>query len=67
MERVDPTEGTRLVLSNAKGFHLEIWKPKADNKIHVWQTMYGEEDVYIMSMTRHDVADMIYQLETMLE
>lgn len=67
MREVDPTEGTRLVLTNENGFHLEIWKSKLDEKIHVWQTMYGGEDVYIMSMTRHDVADIIYQLETMLE
>lgn len=63
----DPTLGTRLVISNDKGFHLEIWKPDADTKAHIWQKMYGEEELYVMAITRDDIADMIYQLETMLE
>jgi len=63
----DYTKGTRLVLTNDKGFHLEIWKPDVQDKAHVWQKMYGEEDVYVMSITREDIADMIYTLETMLE
>lgn len=67
MKEADPTEGVRLVITNEKGFHLEFWKPQVDDKIHLWQTLYDEEDVYVMSFNRHDIANMIYQLESMLE
>ncbi len=60
-------EGARLILTNDKGFHIELYKPLEDDRIHVWQTLYDQEDVYVMAMTRHDIANMIYQLETMLE
>jgi hypothetical protein len=66
MQDYEP-KGTRLILTNEKGFHLEIWKAVEDDNIHVWQSLYGNEDVYVMSMTRHQVADIIYKLETMLE
>lgn len=66
-KETDYTKGTRLVITNEKGFHIEIWKPDVDDKAHVWQRMYGEEEIYVMTLSRQDIADMIYQLETMLE
>ena len=35
MKEVDPTEGVRVVITNEKGFHVEFWSTKVDDKIRM--------------------------------
>ena len=51
-----------LSLKNTEGFHLSFEQKEGDKNTRVYQHLYGEE-VFVMTMTRNQVADIIYALE----
>ena len=52
----------QLSMSNKNGFDLSFVKSDEDGVVRLYQEVFGET-IYIMSMCRHDVAKLIYQLE----
>jgi hypothetical protein len=58
-------EVTEISLSNNSGFKIIFEKQEGFDDIRVWQKLYGET-VFIMSVDRHDFADLLYKLEDLL-
>ena len=50
---------------NGSGFEIIFEKEDGVDDIRVWQLLYGES-VYVMSIDRHKLADLIYNLEDLL-
>jgi len=58
-------EVKELSLSNGSGFEIVFEKQEGFDDVRVWQKLYGET-VFIMSIDRHKLADLIYNLEDLL-
>jgi hypothetical protein len=58
-------EVKEISLSNNNGFEIIFEKQEGFDDIRVWQKLYGET-VFIMSVDRHDLADLLYNLEDLL-
>tara|TARA_B110000908_G_C10211185_1_gene430324 strand:+ start:209 stop:418 length:210 start_codon:yes stop_codon:yes gene_type:complete len=58
-------EVKEVSLSNGEGFELLIEKEEDREDVRVWQKIYGET-VFVMTIDRHSLADLIYALEDML-
>ena len=54
-----------LSLKNTDGFHISFEQKEDENGARVYHHLYGEE-VFIMSMTREDIGNVIYALEDFL-
>jgi|TARA_R110000744_G_scaffold968_2_gene3553 hypothetical protein len=54
-----------ISISNGSGFEIIFEKEDGVDDIRVWQLLYGES-VYVMSIDRHKLADLIYNLEDLL-
>lgn len=58
-------EVVEVSLSNSNGFEIIFEKQEGFDDIRVWQNLYGET-VFIMSVDRHKLADLLYNLEDLL-
>lgn len=54
-----------LSLKNTDGFHISFEQKEGEDKTRVYHHLYGEE-VFVMTMERDQVADVIYALEDFL-
>jgi hypothetical protein len=55
-----------LTMTNEEGFCLDFEQLEGMDEVRIFQRLYGET-VYVMTMDRHKVADLIYKLEDFLE
>jgi len=51
-----------LSLKNTEGFHISFEQKEGEDQTRVYHHLYGEE-VFVMTMTRNQVVDVIYALE----
>ena len=58
-------EVKELSLKNGEGFEIVFEKREDIDDVRVWQKLYGET-VFLMSIDRHALGDLIYALEDML-
>jgi len=58
-------EVKELSLKNGEGFEIVFEKNQDIEDVRVWQKLYGET-VFLMSIDRHALGDLIYALEDML-
>lgn len=58
-------EVKELSLKNGEGFEIVFEKKEDRDDVRVWQKLYGET-VFIMTIDRHSLGDLIYALEDML-
>ena len=58
-------EVKELSLKNGEGFEIVFEKSQDRDDVRVWQKLYGET-VFIMTIDRHSLGDLIYALEDML-
>lgn len=58
-------EVKELSLKNGEGFEIVFEKKEDIEDVRVWQKLYGET-VFLMSIDRHALGDLIYALEDML-
>jgi len=58
-------EVKELSLKNGEGFEIVFKKNQDIEDVRVWQKLYGET-VFLMSIDRHALGDLIYALEDML-
>lgn len=58
-------EVKEVSVSNSSGFEIVFEKQEGFDDIRVWQKLYGET-VFIMSIDRHEFADLLYNLEDLL-
>lgn len=56
----------RWLLCYGEGFEIVFEKSEGFEDVRVWQKLYGET-VFLMSLDRHALGDMIYALEDLLE
>jgi len=64
-EEYSDKEVKELSLKNGEGFEIVFEKKEDRDDIRVWQKLYGET-VFIMTIDRHSLGDLIYALEDML-
>ena len=54
-----------LSLKNTEGFHISFEQKENEQNTRVYHHLYGEE-IFLMTMTREQVSDIIYALEDFL-
>jgi len=54
-----------LTLKSTEGFHLSFEQKEGEDGLRLYQHLYGER-VYLMSIGRERIADIIYALEDFL-
>jgi hypothetical protein len=64
-EEFNNKEVKELSLKNGEGFEIVFEKEEDIDEVRVWQKLYGET-VFLMSIDRHALGDLIYALEDML-
>ena len=64
-EEFNNKEVKELSLKNGEGFEIVFEKEENRDEVRVWQKLYGET-VFLMSIDRHALGDLIYALEDML-
>ena len=64
-EEFNNKEVKELSLKNGEGFEIVFEKEEDRDEVRVWQKRYGET-VFLMSIDRHSLGDLIYALEDML-
>jgi hypothetical protein len=64
-EEFNNKEVKELSLKNGEGFEIVFEKEEDRDEVRVWQKLYGET-VFLMSIDRHSLGDLIYALEDML-
>jgi hypothetical protein len=64
-EEFSNKEVKELSLKNGEGFEIVFEKEEDRDEVRVWQKLYGET-VFLMSIDRHALGDLIYALEDML-
>jgi hypothetical protein len=64
-EEFSDKEVKELSLKNGEGFEIVFEKEEDRDEVRVWQKLYGET-VFLMSIDRHSLGDLIYALEDML-
>ena len=64
-EEFSNKEVKELSLKNGEGFEIVFEKEEDRDEVRVWQKLYGET-VFLMSIDRHSLGDLIYALEDML-
>lgn len=64
-EEYSDKEVKELSLKNGEGFEIVFEKKEDRDDVRVWQKLYGET-VFIMTIDRHSLGDLIYALEDML-
>lgn len=64
-EEFNNKEVKELSLKNGEGFEIVFEKEQDRDEVRVWQKLYGET-VFLMSIDRHSLGDLIYALEDML-
>jgi len=64
-EEFNNKEDKELSLKNGEGFEIVFEKEQDRDDVRVWQKLYGET-VFLMSIDRHALGDLIYALEDML-
>jgi hypothetical protein len=65
-EDLPEKEIKELKLSNGEGFEIVFEKSEDVDDVRVWQRLYGEV-IFLMSIDRHALGDLIYALEDLLE
>jgi hypothetical protein len=65
-EEFSNKEVKELSIKNGEGFEIVFEKSEGFEDVRVWQKLYGET-VFLMSLDRHALGDMIYALEDLLE